>query len=158
MSKKQKSLVENLTAAHLNALNKTVEAVEVQLTALKHTLASMGGEPAEAEEDEDEEQAAPASKKRKKATLAEELEAAKEDEEAEEAEEDKDEDEDEEDEDEEDGDAPTLADVNAALKKYAATNPKGRKGALKKLHSMGVKSTKELSPKQYAKMIALVSG
>lgn len=170
----------------LKLVKSYIAVLEAQLTFAKTLAKETGGkvskvadeEDADESDDEDEEEEAPKTKKgKKKAKPAadeddeedEESDESEDEEDADESEDEEEESDDEEDadesEDEEDDEAPvkgkkgaiTLDQINNAFKKYAKTNPKGRPGALKVLTKFGVKSTKELKPKQYATVLEAIT-
>jgi hypothetical protein len=166
----KKDLSTDLLAAHMNALEKTLSAVEVQVASVKTLLKLTGsGKASKATEDEVEETEAdeepeekPARKKRKKAEpeADEESEDESDDEESEDEsddEESEDESDDEESEDEsddeesEDEGKPNKAAVIQALKDYSQKHNRAK--ALKVLGKFDVKSVHDLKPKQYGALI-----
>lgn len=180
MANPKKSLSTELLAAHVNALEKTMQAVEVQVAAVKTTLKALTvlGSKAEEVEEEDEETTKPAKGKKggKKSKPVVEEDDEEEDDEEEELEDDDteesedddsdsdedddsgDDEEDEEGDDEEDEDehAEGRAKVRTALQKFAAANGKqGRSKAsaiLKK--AGGTESVHTLKPAKFKAVIA----
>lgn len=170
-------LSKDLLAAHMNALNKTLESVEIQVAAVKTVLklAKVGKTADADEEEEDQDEALPAkkTKKGKKAAQEEEDEDddsdSDDDDSSDEEDSDSDEDagddseEDEEGDDDEDDDAPPAGKKGSAVKKpqvikalQAFAKANDRKAALKLLKKVGVSSIHDLDPKKYPKLMELL--
>jgi cobalamin biosynthesis protein CobT len=166
-----KKLLQELTAAHLNGIKQTLGAIEVQITALRHTLKTLGaGESDDAEEvedDEDEAEEKPAKRRgrpRKQETEEDESEDDEESDDADDSDgddEDADSDDDSDDgEESEDDEEPAKGkagkvkktDVVRALQAYAKANTKS--AAIKVLKKVtGEASVHDVEPSDYPKLL-----
>ena len=158
MSKKTTALTQDLMTAHLNALNSTLSAVEIQVAAVKTVLKTLNASGANTSEEFSEDFTDAAAEdesfaKAKKPTAKKAAAAPTEDE---------DESEDEETMEEEEDEvppakksatkAPTVDTVIKALQTYSANH--GRPKAMKVLAKFNVQSVHTLKPTQYAAVIA----
>lgn len=176
----KKSLEQNLLAAHMNALNQTLSAVETQVASVKTLLKMSKASAVTSDESEDEEEIEdekPAKSKKKAAKKKpakvedeEEDEDESDDEESEDEETDEDESEDDDGDEDESDDEETdedegddedeepkkisKAQVVKAFKDYAERHNRAK--ALKVLAKFNVKSIHDLKTKQYPDVVALL--
>lgn len=159
----KKDLTLTLLAAHTAALEKTMQAVEVQVASTKTALkllneyiAETAVTPNEDDDNEVDAEEKPAKKKpakpaKKKVEKDEDEETDEDESESEDEEESDSEDEDEESEDEEESEL-DREDVVAALQAYAAKHDKAK--AIKIMKKItGVENTHKVAPKHYAALI-----
>lgn len=164
-------LLKTLVASHMNGIDRTLGALEVQVTSLKHVLKSIKGETDDAvEEDEDEPAPAKKGKKGKKVVDEDEEDETDEDEEEsddegeeDEDEEESDESEDEEDESDDEDEEESSGKSKGAIKKQtvvkalqAYAKATSRKKALAMLKKMGTGNVHQLDPSKYKKLLALL--
>lgn len=113
----EETTIKNLTLAHMSALTKTLEAIEVQITALKSVISKLDAE----DEDEEVEE-----KPKKKAAKKKSTKKKKPVEEDEDLEDDEDEEDDSFEDDEDEEESVTKQDVIKALQKYAKKHSKAK--------------------------------
>ncbi len=157
----KKTLETNLLAAHINALEKTLAAVEVQIAAVKTVLKLTQGDASGAVDDEEfeEEEVKPKKTAKKKAVEEEEDENAEDEENDDEEASDEDAESDDE-EAEEEKPAPKKGKVSKkqlviqALQAYSTKHSRAK--ALKVLGKFGVKSVHDLEPEHYADILEIL--